>query len=222
MRKSIPVKILVGFIILISFSAYAESANLNICSQFLVKSVISNSKDKEAKEWIDASEEKFRLEESGYPIEVIKTLDRARGVMEKAKSLHFVSKSKYDHLLEDLDMLSADLDKKSKNQTFLAMINNWNVFALRLEAQIKNYEIMDLNKQKKYFQKMKLPILFMTSHFITFLETKHTKFEYRRMNSMLVFMNKMNPDDDLLLYLFEFEKQVLKFFSTNEFINCKA
>jgi hypothetical protein len=222
MRKFILVKIVIEFIILISLSATTAFANTNSCSEYLVGLGVKISDSNSFIDLNNNTNDRFKLEKSGYPTEVVRTLVKAREIMDKAKALHFVSKSKYDHLLEDLEILSEGLDKKSKNQTFLEMINNWFSFALSLEAKITDYEKMDLKDQKPYFQKMKLPIAFMTSHFITFLETKHTKFEYRRMNSMLVFMNKMNQSSDLLLYLFEFEKQVLKFFSTNEFINCKA
>lgn len=158
----------------------------------------------------------------GYPSVVVQTLSQARAVMDKAKAMHFISSSKYDHLIDDLSELTLGLDKKSKHETFLGIIQNWSVFALKLESQITAYEKLSLEDQKKYFEKMKLPISFMTSHFITFLETKHLKFNYKRMNSILIYMNKISSEEDLILYLYEFEKQVLKFFSVNEFINCKA
>lgn len=158
----------------------------------------------------------------GYPQKLEDTLYKVRKVLDTAKELKFIAKSKHEHLLDDLEELSKELDKKAQNETFMAIIEKWSLFAETLETQIQSFQALSETQQKLYFEKMKLPVAFMTSHFITFLETKHLKFNYLRMHTVLKYMTELDSKADLVLYLYEFEKQVLKFFSKKEFINCNA
>ncbi len=182
----------------VSFSFYKKADGSHSCETFLAKI------------------------NTDYPEKLSNTLSKARAILDKSKNLKFISNSKYIHLLEDLEELSKNLNKKSENQSFTEIINKWNDFSLILKKQIQSFERLPEIEQKLYFEKMKLPISFMTSHFITFLETKHLKFSYQRMYSILKFTSELEENSDLILFLFEFEKQVLKFFSKNEFIDCLA
>lgn len=203
------------------FAVNVSYAKSNICEGFLGNQKTEDSMALEAK-GIDDNVVAFPASHTPYLNELNQTLDKARSLIHKTKELNFIAKSKYDHLLEDLDELSTKLDKKSKHETFIDIIGKWHSFSLKLEENIAVYEGLSLSDQKLYFEKMKLPISFMTSHFITFLETKHLKFDYERLRSILIYMDRLEANTDFFLYLYEFEKQVLKFFSKDEFINCKA
>lgn len=224
MRKFISLICLFAFI---GFKTEAQIQSINSCQSFLLDNALTDSDTATAalENPIPADNLNIgaeSLEELGYPKLLVDTLLKVRQLMDKSKSLKFITKSKYDHLLEDLEELSKELNKKSKNESFMEMIKKWYEFSLLLEKQIQAFEGLDLNQQRLYYEKMKLPISFMTSHFITFLETKHLKFSYQRIYSILKYMVDLDSNSDLVLYLYQFEKQVLKFFSRNEFLDCQA
>lgn len=152
----------------------------------------------------------------------LQTLEGVKSLLEKAKAHGFFTKSKYDHLLDDLNELENVLDKKTNHESFNFIMGHWTVFLKELKQQFDAYLQLSPADQKLYFAKMQLPLTFMTSHFVTFLETSHLKFKYQRMAQVLKSINAGDRSEGLTLFLYHFEKQVLKFFSLKEFLNCQA
>lgn len=224
MRKFIS---LICLFIFVCSRTEAQIQSVNSCQSFLLDNVLADSASTTVSLENPISADNLNngaesLENLGYPKLLVDTLLKVRQLMDKSRSLKFISKSKYDHLLEDLEELSKELNKKSNNESFMEMIKKWYDFSLLLEKQIQAFEDLEQGQQRLYFQKMKLPISFMTSHFITFLETKHLKFSYQRMYTILKSILEKDLDKDLILFLYQFETQVLKFFSKVEFIDCQA
>ena len=174
-------------------------------------------------EELDQAIAKVDIETSPSPMTIaIQTLEGAKVLLQKAKDHGFFTKSKFEHLMDDLTELEAVLNKKTQNESFNYLMKQWAQFLQDLNLQFDQYLKLGPAGQKTYFTKMQMPLVFMSSHFVTFLETSHLKFKYQRMNQVLKAMNSKNASQDITLYLYQFEKQILKFFSLKEFLSCKA
>ena len=137
MRKLISLNLFVTGFVVLGVTAQAKTETPKSCESFLAEELLpATSKVIELEPVVVTNQDSDAADEvvKNYPQKLVDTLGKARAMMDKAKELNFITKSKYDHLLEDLEELSQELDKKSKYANFMEMTTQLYDFATRLEA----------------------------------------------------------------------------------------
>lgn len=198
-----------------------SSAQANMCRKYLSPSTTATTssvnKDVESKKETRPTTSFAKNIES---TEVIPTVERIIDIAVEAKLL---TKPEARHLRHDLEELKTERNFKEDHPTFKDMLGQWSTFISGIEGKIQEYKQLTPQEQKQWKGKMELPIYFATAHFIVFLETKNNKnFDFSRMTTLLKVSRDEALNGDIKLYLYAFEKQVRRYFSTKEFRRCRA
>lgn len=156
-------------------------------------------------------------------IESMELIPQIEKIIDIAIEAKLISKPEAWHLRHDLAELKESRNAKEDHPTFKDILGQWSVFISEIEGKIQDFKNLPAQEQKAWKSKMELPVYFATAHFIVFLETNNKKsFDYTRMTNLLQVVRGKEFEGDIKLYLYAFEKQVRKYFSTKEFRRCKA
>lgn len=132
----------------------------------------------------------------------------------------FIKPKQFKHAKEDLEAGREQIRSKRDQASFKEILNEWTIYLETMELQIKNYKKMNEKDQKAWAEKLHLAAFFGVGHFVTFLESSNTNV-YSKINHILKHMNALPKDIDVKVFLFELEKQVMRYFSVKEFKKCK-
>lgn len=158
------------------------------------------------------------------PLESHDVVIKAERIVDLAVEAKLLNKPEARHLRSDLEALKAERNFKEDHPTFKDILGQWVTFIEHLEPKLQEFKSMPPAEQKAWKSKMELPVYFATAHFIVFLETKNNKnFDYAKMTTLLkIARGEEILSGDIKLYLYAFEKQVRRYFSTKEFRRCRA
>lgn len=198
---------LISLISFISAGSIAQAAANNTCEELLVAKV-------------DSSNTKAEITDTQTSIGEL--IEEVEALIDQALEIKLLKKSESKHLKSDLAELKEEKILKESHPTTQFLLSQWRSFISQTKTQLEAYKQLDKKEQKKWKSKMELPLYFATGHFIVFLETNNKSFDYAKMATILKVMNSDAVQTDLKLYLYAFEKQVLRFFSLKEFRLCKA
>lgn len=154
--------------------------------------------------------------------ETLSAITAAESLVTRALQSKLIKTSEAKHLREDLEALKKSPNPKEGQETYRVLLADWNAFSRDIEAKINQFEKLPRAEQKKLKPKIELPIYFATAHFIVFLETNNQAFNYARMSNILTAVNGRSNKEDLMVYLYVFEREMKRFFSAREFRRCRA
>ncbi len=148
------------------------------------------------------------------------TIQASLRVLDTLKNEGLIKPKDYKHAKEDLEAGEEQIQKKAGHASFDQILEKWSKYLSSLEAQLTKYKKLTATEQKVWRSKLQLALFFGVGHFVTFLESSNPNV-YSKINSILSHMNTLPTDLDSKVFLFELEKQVLKYFSIKEFVKCR-
>lgn len=196
----------------------------NMCRQYLSESRTSTPMD-DSTEFLKDSQKEAKKTASGFAknVESTEVIPAVERIIDLALDIKLLNKPEARHLRHDLAELKAERNFKEDHPTFKDILGQWTIFITELEGKIHDFKRLTPQEQKAWKSKMELPVYFATAHFIVFLETKNNKhFDFSKMTTLLKVARDEALTGDIKLYLYAFEKQVRRYFSTKEFRKCKA
>lgn len=146
-------------------------------------------------------------------------IEKSQKNLDAMRELGLVNEKQYRHYKEDLLAGKDQIDKKQGHEVFAEILKRWELFLDRSSDVVEEYRKMSPSDKKKWKEKINLVLFFSVGHFVTFLESDK-KNVYQKTKSILDHMNALPSDVASLVFLFEFEKQVMRFFSLKEFRRC--
>jgi len=169
------------------------------------------------------------ITESSFAISCSNLLTQSkvhRAIEKSEKSLNLllelglIKKSEFKHYKEDLLAGQDQINAKKHHKSFQEVLNKWETFFLKIDSQLDSFQSYSKKDKELWKEKMKTLLFFNVGHFVTFLESSDVKV-YQKSNAMLDRMISLPENADLKIYLFEMEKEVMKYFSLKEFKKCK-
>lgn len=153
--------------------------------------------------------------------EVIKNpnIEKSLQILELLKTHGLINEKKYKHAKEDIEAGLEQIKKKKGNPAFDEILGKWEKHLENSLQLNKKFLELPLDEQKVWKEKLETYLFFGVGHFVTFLESSDKKV-YKKINSILDHMNSLDVSDPKII-MFEFEKQVMRFFSKKEFKRCK-
>jgi len=136
------------------------------------------------------------------------------------KELRLINESEFNHFKEDLLAGQSEIDSKIQHESFKEVLTKWETFLKKIDPEIEKFKTLTTKEQKNWKKKMRTLLFFNVGHFVTFLESSDLKV-YKKSNTMLDSLNALPEGADLKVYMFEMEKEVMKYFSIDEFNKCK-
>ncbi len=196
----------------------------NMCRQYLSESRTSTPLN-DTTEFLKDSQKETKKPVSGFAknVESTEVIPAVERIIDLALETKLLNKPEARHLRHDLEELKTERNFKEDHPTFKDILGQWSIFITELEGKIHDFKKLTPQEQKAWKSKMELPVYFATAHFIVFLETKNNKhFDFSKMTTLLKVSRDEALTGDIKLYLYAFEKQVRRYFSTKEFRKCRA
>jgi septal ring factor EnvC (AmiA/AmiB activator) len=160
---------------------------------------------------MDATIDKsLRLAQSVLDLKLFKSTQRGR-------------KREHRHIVDDLTSLNARIKTmKAEGQEYQKdLLNTWDQYLSYWLQQIQNYESLPDTERRRMKTSLEVAISLGTKHLISFLEAPH----HRRwkLERLLQVLNSgyAQSTGELTLSLFLVEREVQKYYSHWDFINCR-
>lgn len=122
----------------------------------------------------------------------------------------------------DIDLLEKNFEKQLQKTPHLReFVDKWSHFNGYWLIKINEFHSLPELKKQELRKFMEVPVSIALKHFIAFLEApNHRRWQMNRLNSILTIHQK-HANIDLEAALFLINRQVQKFYSRWDFINCR-
>ena len=130
----------------------------------------------------------------------------------------------FSHAKKDLENTEEEIERKMDNEIFENLLSKWAALMDKTLAQFENYDNLSTKDKEVWAYKLEVIGKFSIGQFVTFVETEGkitAKSLYKIQNQILMYMNALPDNAGFKIFSYELEKQIKRFFSITEIINCK-